>query len=318
MERQSRNLLITSSPPYIKNGETVHCLMFDVIIALVPVALFSIYVFGVRSLWIIFISSMTAVITEGVLQLLLFTKEFNYKTPILSFIKSEDITVTDGSALVTGLLLAFTLPPTVPYWIPIVGTVVAIALGKLAFGGLGYNIFNPALLGRAFLLAAWPVYMTTWLAPINADVVTTATPLSMMKEDGQLTPIINLIVGNVSGSIGETSVVALLLGAAYLFYKRTITWHIPVSYIGTVFVFSLVLGMPAFFHVFSGGLILGAFYMATDVVTSPCTPKGRIIFGCGAGIITILIRKYGGYPEGVCYAILIMNAVAPLIDRIKR
>jgi electron transport complex protein RnfD len=222
------------------------------------------------------------------------------------------------------MLLAFTLPPTVPFWIPIVGSVVAIVVGKHVFGGLGNNIFNPALVGRAFLLAAWPVYMTTWASPVSrwaepgskvADAVTTATPLAAMKLQGQTTPLIDLFIGNTGGCLGATSVLAIFIGASYLLYKRTVTWHIPSSFIGTVFVFSFLLGQDPVFHLFAGGLMLGAFYMATDVVTSPVTKSGRLVFGCGAGIITVIIRQFGGYPEGVCYAILIMNALTPLIEK---
>jgi electron transport complex protein RnfD len=288
--------------------------MFDVLIACLPIFLFSAYFFGLYALLIVVISIFTAKFTELVIQVLFKAKAFDYKNPVFSIMESPEVTVLDGSAALTGLLLAFTLPPSVPLWIPAVGSAFSIAVGKHIFGGLGYNIFNPALVGRAFLLAAWPVYMTDWRSPINwiakesaaaVDAVTTATPLSAMKLEGQATSLLDLFIGNTGGS----------LGAAYLLYKGTITWHIPFSYIGTAVVFALLTGNDPVFHFLSGGLLLGAFFMATDVVTSPVTITGRLIFGCCAGLITMIIRCYGGYPEGVCYSILIMNAFVPLIDR---
>ncbi len=316
--------LIVSSPPFLRNGETAHCLMFDVLIACLPIFLFSIYFFGLYVLLIVFISISTARLTELVIQVLFNAKNFDYKNPVFSIMESPEVTVLDGSAAVTGLLLAFTLPPTVPIWIPAVGAAFSIVVGKHVFGGLGYNIFNPALVGRAFLLAAWPVYMTDWKYPVNwftkesaaaVDALTAATPLVAKKLEGQVPSLLDLFIGNTSGSLGETSALAVLLGAVYLLYKGTITWHIPFSYIGTTIIFALLTGNDPIFHFLSGGLLLGAFFMATDVVTSPLTITGRLIFGCLAGLITIIIRCYGGYPEGVCYSILIMNAFVPLIDR---
>ncbi len=316
--------LIVSSPPFLRNGETTHCLMFDALIACTPILFFSVYFFGLYSLLIVVLSVSTAKLTELIIQIFFKAENFDYKHIVFSIMECPEITVLDGSAAVTGLLLAFTLPPTVPLWIPVVGSAFAIIVGKHVFGGLGYNIFNPALVGRAFLLASWPVYMTKWEAPVSrfadeagkaVDAVSAATPLAAMKLEGQATSILNLFIGNTGGSIGETSALAVLLGAAYLLYKGTITWHIPFSYIGTVIVFALITGSDPAFHFLSGGLLLGAFFMATDVVTSPVTLIGRLIFGCSAGIITMIIRCYGGYPEGVCYSILIMNAFVPLIDR---
>ncbi len=322
--------LVVSSPPYTSNGETVHCLMFDVYIACLPIALAAVLYFGWRAFFIIFLGAASAKITEMVVEVY-FTVGRGHIKDLLSFrpffynaLTEERITVLDGSALITGLLLAFTLPPTVPLWMPVVGSVVGIAVGKHLFGGIGSNIFNPALVGRAFLLAAWPAAMTTWQAPFvcwgkgAVDAVSAATPLAAMKLQGQMTPLADLAIGRVGGCVGETSAVAVLLGAAYLLYKGTITWHIPFSYIGTVAVLAFLLGQDPLFHLLAGGLMLGAFFMATDVVTSPVTKSGRIMFGCGAGVLTIIIRIYGGYPEGVCYAILIMNAVTPLIDRFTR
>jgi electron transport complex protein RnfD len=320
--------LIVSSPPFLSNGETAHCLMFDVFIACLPAIAAGVYFFGWRSLLIIFVGAITAKITEAAVQIffkvshgqlrdLITFRPFFYNT-----LTNEQVTVMDGSALLTGMLLAFTLPPTVPLWIPIVGSVFGIVIGKHMFGGLGHNLFNPALAGRAFVLAAWPGFMTTWQAPVSwsasaaVDAVTTATPLAALKMQGQTTTIIDLLLGNCGGCIGETSAVALLLGAVYMLYKGTITWHIPFSYIGTVALLAQVLGQNPLFHIFAGGLMLGAFYMATDVVTSPVSMYGKIMYGCGAGLVTIIIRLFGGLPEGVCYAILVMNALAPLIDRV--
>ena len=325
------NRLIVSSPPFIKTGETAHCLMFDVIIASLPIIGASIFFFGPHALFIMFLSVATAIATEAVIQILFKAPGFKFKPFFYNFLTSDDITVLDGSALVTGLLLSFTIPPGSPFWIPMVGSFVAITVGKQVFGGLGYNIFNPALVGRAFLLAAWPAQTTSWTTPISwaewiqslslnphswmIDGVSTATPLSLLNLQNQLTPLSNLIVGNTAGSLGETSAIAILAGAAYLLYKGTVSWHIPASYVGTAFFFSPLLGENPLFHIFAGGLLLGAFFMATDVVTSPVTKWGRILFGAGAGVLTILIRVFGAFPEGVCYSILIMNGLTPLIDR---
>jgi electron transport complex protein RnfD len=267
--------------------------------------------------------------------------------------QKQPITVADGSAVVTGILLVFCLPPGVPWWIPAVGGAFAIAIGKQVFGGLGYNPFNPALLGRAFLLASWPLHMTTaWRAPSmgtlsGIDAVTNATPLSVLKEAHKIladpaatteqmvqarealaqlsSSYGNLFFGNVGGSLGETSVILLLIGGLYLLFKRYIGWKIPLSFMGTVMILTGIFGGtdglftgPALFHLLSGGLVLGAFFMATDMVTTPVTFRGRLIFGTGCGVITAVIRLAGGYPEGVCYSILLMNAFTPLIDRWTR
>jgi len=325
------NRLIVSSPPYLKTGETAHCLMFDVFIASLPILAASTFFFGPRALWIVFLSISSAILTEAVIQILFKAPGFRFKPFLYNFLTNDDIDVLDGSALATGLLLAFTLPPGSPFWMPVVGAFVAIAIGKQVFGGMGYNIFNPALVGRAFILAAWPGNATSWTGTIHwgewvrsissnpnswmLDGVSTATPLSLLKLQGQMTPSLHLIIGNVPGSLGETSAIAILLGAAYLLYKGTISWHIPFSYVGSVLLLSFVLGENPVFHVFAGGLLLGAFFMATDVVTSPVTKWGRLIFGVGAGLVTMLVRAFGAYPEGVCYSILLMNGLTPLIDR---
>jgi len=235
--------------------------------------------------------------------------------------------IWDGSAVLTGLLLAYNLPPQVPLWMPVAGSIFAIAIGKQVFGGLGHNIFNPALAGRAFLMVSWPVYMTTWQNPRwQTDAVTTATPLALLKHNHmdllQGTTYMDLFLGNRGGCIGEVCTVALLLGAAYLLIKKYISWHIPLTYIVSVAFLSWIFnGFNGFFtgdvlfFVMSGGLILGAFFMATDYVTSPLSARGKIIFGIGCGMLTFLIRRYSGYPEGVSYSILIMNAATPIIDR---
>lgn len=302
-------LLIVSSSPHIRDGSSVRRIMLDVIIALVPASLFACYIFGFPACQTILSGVTSAVVTEWVLH------KLTGRVPPIS----------DMSAAVTGLLLALCLPPTVPWWLPAVGSFIAIAIAKFPFGGLGYNPFNPAHIGRAFLLASWPVLMTTWKWPTvslpgapNVDAVSSATALSMMKYTEVMVPYPNLFFGNVAGSTGETSAVALLIGAAYLIYRQVIDWRIPASYLAVVAVLAALFGQSPMFHLLAGGLILGAFYMATDYSTTPVTPKGRITFGIGCGLITIMIRLFGGYPEGVCYAILIMNAATPLIDRFTR
>ena len=316
----AENKIIVASTPFFRNGETAHCLMFDALLAAIPAALCAVYYFGIRALAIMLVGMLSAAVTEAAIQILFKCRAFNYRDFIFSFFTREEITVLDGSAVLTGLLLAFTLPPTVPLWIPAIGAVFGVVVAKHLFGGLGYNIFNPALAARAFLLAAWPGLMTLWQNPVRGaagavDAVSSATPLAALELSGQATPLVHLVLGSVSGSLGETSALALLLGAAYLLYKRTITWHAPVAMLGTMAVLCLALGHDPLFHLCAGSAMLGAFFMATDPVTTPLAPAGRIIFGCGAGIITMLIRLYGAYPEGVCYAILIMNSLSPLIDK---
>jgi electron transport complex protein RnfD len=246
------------------------------------------------------------------------------------------ITLNDGSSFLTGLLLGMNLPPSVPFYIPIIGSFVAIVITKQLFGGLGYNIFNPALIARAFLLVSFPKLMTVWTAPtaafIGMDALTTATPLGILKEQGQARLIEifgdklhlywQLLAGNRAGCIGETSGIALLIGAAFLFFRRYITWHIPLSFIGTAALIAWIFGGTEgvftgdpLLHILGGGMLLGAFFMATDYVTSPSMKSGQIVFGIGCGFLTMLIRLKGGYPEGVMFAILIMNCFSPLIDR---
>jgi electron transport complex protein RnfD len=299
-----KNKLIVSVSPHIYSGESTARIMWLVILSLLPAGVAGVFTFGLVSLWVILVSVVCAVVTEAVIQKL----------------RGVPVTVYDGSAALTGLLLGYCLPPAVPLWLAGVGSFVAIAIGKQAFGGLGQNIFNPALVGRAFLLAAWPTHMTTWVLPRGSfDAVTSATPLAAESFMGF--SLRDLFLGNHGGSIGEVCILALLAGALFLLIAGYITWHIPFSFIATVGIFTWIFGGETLFsgewlfHILSGGLMLGAFFMATDYVTSPLTAKGRLIFGFGCGLLTSVIRLWGGYPEGVCYAILLMNAATPLIDR---
>lgn len=307
--------LFVSSSPHAKKRDSISRLMWTVNVALIPAGIMSLYVFGITSLWVILVSVMSAVLTEALIQ-----KGCK-----------ERVRISDGSAFMTGLLLAYNLPAHVPLWLPVVGSVFAIAIAKQAFGGLGQNIFNPALAGRAFVMAAWPKYMTTFSRPFVYDAVTQATPLSLLKE-GKAAHLADmglsywdLFWGFKGGSLGEVSVAALLLGGLYLLAKKIISWHVPVVYVATVGLLTWIFGGKngfgsgdSLFHILSGGLFLGAFFMATDYVTSPITKKGQVIFAFGCGLLTTVIRVWGGYPEGVCYSILVMNAVVPLIDRFVR
>ena len=302
-----KDRLIVSVSPHLHKGESVSKIMWMVVFSLLPAGAAGIYIFGLSALWVITLGVISALVTEGILQIL--TK--------------RKITLLDGSAFLTGLLLAYNLPPNAPFWIPIVGSFFAIAIGKQIFGGLGQNIFNPALVGRVFLVASWPKYMTTFTKPLNYDAITSATPLALIKENKILENIsyLDLFLGKRGGCIGEVCILALLLGALFLLFKGYISWHIPITYTLTVAVFTYIFGPKGFFsgdwlfHILSGGLILGAFFMATDYVTSPLTRKGQIVFGLGCGLITAIIRLWGGYPEGVSYAIIMMNAATPIIDR---
>lgn len=289
--------LITSSP-HIHSGESVQKIMFSVAGALLLPTLAGIYFFGTRALILVITATLAAVATEAIFQKL----------------RGKPITIWDGSAIVTGMLLALNVTPALPVWMVVVGSVVAIGLGKMIYGGLGMNPFNPALIGRVFLTVTFPVQMTTWINPV--DGTTGATPLALMKMQGISTDYFKLFIGNVGGCIGETSALAILIGGLYLIYKGYVDWRIPVSYLGTVAILTTVLGRDPIFHILSGGLMLGAFFMATDMVTTPVTRLGRIVFGIGAGVIVVLIRLYGGYPEGVSFSILLMNAFTPIINRL--
>jgi electron transport complex protein RnfD len=302
--------LLAGSSPHIKDKNSTSKIMLDVLIALMPAAIASIYFFGINALLLILVTTLSCVASEFV---------FN------KILKKEQ-TIKDLSAVVTGVLLAFNLSPKMPLWIAFIGGIFAIIIVKQLFGGLGQNFINPALAARAVLMASWPVEMTTWQNPRSAiDTVTSATPLALIKNTeeavGTLPGIGDLFIGNVGGCLGETSALALLLGAAYLVIKKIISLETPLSYIGTVAILTFILGGDSLFsgdflyHIFAGGLMLGAFYMATDYTTSPVTKKGRLIMGVGCGILTVVIRLYGGYPEGVSYSILLMNLTVPLIDR---
>lgn len=313
--------LYLSSSPHIHCGETTTKVMRAVILALLPACGVAVYFFGLHALLVLVLCTGGCLGAEA-----LFRRGMG-----------RPLTLTDGSAVVTGILLALNLPPTSPWWLALIGAAVAIGLGKQVYGGLGYNPFNPALVARVVLLISFPVQMTTWTAPAplfsGADAVTTATPLGAAKTavmlHGHLPAMqgswMGYFVGDMAGSLGEVSAIALLLGAAYLLWKGIITWHIPAAFLGTACVFSGVFWLidpsrypSPLFHLLTGGMLLGALFMATDMVTSPVTGKGMLIFGAGCGVITILIRLFGGYPEGVSFAILLMNAVTPLIDRYTR
>lgn len=292
--------IILSVSPHFHSGNSTRLIMQDLLLALMPAVLASLIFFGWRALVLEIVAVLSAVLTEFACQKIMRKK----------------VTIDDLSAVATGLLLALCVSSAMPWWAVSLGSIFAIAVAKMLFGGLGFNIFNPALMGRAFLLASYPVFMTTWLKPF--DSLTGATPLSLLKEKaGELPGLFSLFLGNVGGSLGETSALALLLGAGYLLYRKVIDWRIPGAYLGTVAVFALLAGQNITFQLLAGGLLLGAFFMATDYTTSPMTTKGKIIFGIGCGIVTMVIRLYGGYPEGVCYSILFMNMFVPLLDKIK-
>lgn len=295
MKEETR--LITTSSPHLHSGESISGIMLSVIVALIPASIAGIYFFGLRAVSLILASTIAAVLTEIVFQKL----------------RNKPVTISDGSAIVTGVLLALNLPPGLPLWMAVVGGIVAISLGKQIYGGLGSNPFNPALIGRVFLMIAFTTPMTTWINPV--DGTTGATPLTMMKMEGIATDYMKLFLGNIGGSLGETSAAMIILGGLYLVYKGHVDWRIPVSYLGTVAVLTTILGQDPIFHLLSGGLMLGAFFMATDMVTTPLSRLGKIIFGIGAGFFTVLIRLYGGYPEGVSFSILLMNAFTPIINR---
>ncbi|MBP2625961.1 MAG: electron transport complex, RnfABCDGE type, subunit [Firmicutes bacterium] len=308
--------LMVSTSPHIRCDESISKIMWSVNAALAPAALFSVYNFGMPALFNLVLCIVVAVATEYL---------------ILKW-QDKPMVINDGSAFLTGLLLAMNIPANLPWYMPLAGSIFAIAVAKHTMGGLGFNIFNPALIGRAFILASWPIAMTTW--PISKDMVgkvdglTSATPLGILKQQGyqklvehfgdHATMYKSLFLGARPGSMGETSAILLLLGGIYLIYKGYIKWQVPVIMIATVGVLTAAFGGDPLVHMMSGGLILGAFYMATDMVTIPITTKGQIIFAVGAGALTVLIRLQGGYPEGVCYAILLMNCVTPLIDRLVR
>ncbi len=337
--------------PHVGSSQTTKRVMWDVVIALIPALIAAFWFFGPRALMLVAVSVLAAVATEWL---------------CLKFMKRPVNFAFDGSAVVTGILLAYNVPPGVPWWIPVLGSAFAIAVAKQAFGGLGHNIVNPALLGRAFLVASFPVLMTAgWIAPMEwkdgqridvqasgvataelsrfgeLDAFTGATPLNVLKQTfdweedpGRATEVRsmlysrntlrNLFMGRIGGCIGETSAIMLLLGALYLILRGVLELRLPISYLGSVALFAWLFGGQGWFqgnplfHLFAGGVILGGFFMVTDMVTTPVTKRGRVIFGVGAGLLTMVIRRWGGYPEGCSYSILLMNLATPLIDRYTR
>jgi Na+-translocating ferredoxin:NAD+ oxidoreductase subunit D len=312
--------LLTISPsPHIHSGDSTQKIMYRVVYAMIPALLWSVFVFGLDALRVTLIAVVACLAFEYVIQ---------------KYLMKIKPMITDGSALVTGILLAFNVPSNIPWWIIVIGALASIGIGKLSFGGLGSNIFNPALVGRVFLLISFPVQMTSW--PVNnrsgIDAVTSATPLGIIKEgitngtpiseiSKSLPSTVEMLFGEIGGSLGEISALLLILGGLYMLFTKVITWHIPVSIIVTVGfvagIFWLVnpeVYINPTYHILTGGLMLGAIFMATDMVSSPMNPKGQIIYGVGIGLITISIRLFGAYPEGISFAILIMNAFTPLIN----
>ncbi|OAV72520.1 Na(+)-translocating NADH-quinone reductase subunit B [Bacteroidales bacterium Barb6] len=307
------NHLYVSPSPHIHGGDSISKNMYGVLIALIPAFLMSLYYFGVGALVVTAVSVASCVGIEYAVE---------------KFLMKKEPAIWDGSAVLTGVLLAFNLPSNLPVWIVIIGALAAIGIGKMPFGGLGNNIFNPALVGRVFLLISFPAQMTTWPVPKvmsldYTDAETGATILSVLQAGGatSVPSYTDLLLGDMGGSLGEVGAVALILGLIYMLARKIITWHIPVAVLGTVLVFTGVMhavnpteyAHPVL-HLFSGGLILGAVFMATDYVTSPMSKSGMIVYGAGIGLLTSLIRLFGAYPEGVSFAILIMNALTPLIN----
>ena len=314
------NMLYVNSSPHIRSEVTTQRLMLDVIIALIPAAFAGIYFFGFRAALLI---AVTVISSVG----------FEY---LIRKVLKRNNTIGDLSAAVTGFILALNLPPELPFWMAIVGSFFAIVIVKQLFGGLGYNFLNPALAARAFLIVSYGARMTTWTRPFTTaadidsvslataadiDAVSFATPLGALKEGSNLPELMDMFLGNIGGSLGETSALALIIGGIYLIARSVISWHIPVIYIGTVGLLAWIMGPNGIFtgnplfHILAGGLMLGAIFMATDNTTSPMTKKGTIIYAIGCGVLTMLFRLYTNMPEGVSYAILLMNVSVPMIDR---
>lgn len=304
--------IIVSGTPHVRSKESIQSIMRDVVIALIPASVMGIYYFGIKALMLIIVSIVSSVVFE-----------WGYEK-----ILKKPVTISDFSAILTGLLLALNLPATASWWVPVVGSFIAIVIAKQFYGGLGQNFINPALIGRAFLVAAYPT-QTTGAAfatgRMVVDASTYATPLAELKAGTAIVnadAIKNALIGNIGGTIGETCAIALIIGGIYLLIKHVISWRIPVVYIVVVFILTSLMRGNGFlggvYEIFCGGLMLGAIFMATDYVTSPISAKGQIIFAIGCGVLTSLIRVYGGYPEGVSYSILIMNLAVPLIDRVTR
>ena len=312
------NKFIVAPAPHMHNPHSTQSLMRDVILALVPALLVSVVVYGLSVLYVTAIAVASCVVVEYLIQ---------------KYLVKGNPTIGNLSAVVTGLLLAFNLPAGIPWWIIVIGSVVAIGVAKMTFGGLGHNPFNPALVGRVFLLIAYPVQMTSFpeIQPVVGGIVDTfsgATPLAAIKSGAMEVVDANLVSmfgGFNSGSMGELSAAALLLGGLYMLWRRVITWHIPVAVLGSMAAFAFIVALMQgggaelyalpLFHLLAGGAMLGAIFMATDYVTSPMTTKGMVIYGIGIGVITMVIRLWGAYPEGMSFAILLMNAVTPLINK---
>jgi electron transport complex protein RnfD len=319
------NLLTVSGSPHLHEKESVPKIMYGVVYAMVPAMLVSFYFFGLGAVKVMLVSILACMFFEWAIQ------KYFFKGPL---------TINDGSALVTGILLAFNVPSNLPVWIIIIGAFVSIGMAKMTFGGLGKNPFNPALVGRVFLLISFPVHMTSWPIPkpifggtAVTDAITGPTTLGIVKEGlragktvpelmQQIPPYAQELLGNQGGSLGEVSAIALLLGALYMFFRKIITWHIPVSYLLSVVIFAGIFWLinpdqyfDPLFHLITGGMMLGIFYMATDMVSSPVNTRAMLIYGAGCGVLTMVIRLWGAYPEGVSFAILIMNAFVPLLNR---
>lgn len=302
----SNKKLIVSQAPHFKCKDSTQTIMFDVIIALMPLLIAGTIVMGYRAALLALVCVVSCVFFEWGWQKLL----------------KKESSINDLSAVVTGLILALNLPVTLPFWMAVLGCFFAIVIVKQFFGGLGNNFMNPALAARAFLLTSFSLEMTRWAKPFdkiylfgNKEIISSATPLGILKEGGELPGYLDLFLGNIGGSIGEISAIAILIGALYLVIRKVIDLKIPVIYILTVFVLSYIAGKDGLYHILSGGLLFGAFFMATDYVTTPYTKAGQIIFALGCGLLTFIIRNWGGYPEGVSYSILLMNVATPLIDK---
>jgi electron transport complex protein RnfD len=324
MAEKERLVMLLSSSPHIASPVTVQSLMAKVLIALAPVSVFGVIIFGLPALLTILVSVVTAMLAEA-----LFRR-----------ITGQDVRVKDLSAAVSGLLLALVLPPSTPLWMTALGAVFAVVVTKEFFGGLGANVFNPALTGRAFLIMSFPAAITSWHRPAGftvplTDALSGVTPLNIIKQGGSIAdvgadflnagltasadywPLMKaLFIGNHGGCIGETSILLILAGAVYLLVTKTIDWRAPLTMIAATGILSFILGRDPLFSILSGGVCFGAVFMATDYVSAPLTAKGKLIFGCGAGIITVLIRQWGNYPEGVTYGILMMNALTPFLNRL--
>ncbi|ASQ90346.1 electron transporter RnfD [Prosthecochloris sp. GSB1] len=303
--------LKVSYAPFVRSKDSIESVMYNVALALAPATIMSVYLFGMSALVLTAVAIASCIGFEW----------------MMDKARKKPASCLDGSAMVTGLLIALNVPANLPLWMVVIGSFIAIAASKHVFGGLGYNVFNPALVARVFLLISFPAAMTSWPLPFSVDMQTAASPLGILKTDGLEAAVASVSLRNgffgvMNGSLGETSALALLAGAAWLLYKRYITLTIPLTLIGSVFLFTGLFYLvdpgtyaSPVFHMVTGGLVLGAFFMATDMVTSPISMRGQIIFGLGCGLLTAVIRLWGGYPEGVSFAILIMNGFVPLLDR---